>query len=108
MKILTTGGTGFIGSHLADFLISKKVSKKLLRVLDMAHYDEFFNFGNDYYNLDNELLGEETYEYCPNEDKIPHDGNYSIWNTVNHGKICLVCNKVWKRKEKLYQISKSK
>ena len=33
MKILITGGAGFIGSHLADYLISKKKIKKII-VLD--------------------------------------------------------------------------
>lgn len=33
MNILITGGAGFIGSHLSDFLISKKEIKKVV-VLD--------------------------------------------------------------------------
>lgn len=33
MKVLITGGAGFIGSHLADFLINKKKIKKII-VLD--------------------------------------------------------------------------
>ena len=33
MKILITGGAGFIGSHLTDYLISKKKIKKII-VLD--------------------------------------------------------------------------
>lgn len=87
---------------------TNKVSKKLLDLLDIdLAFDEFFSFGNDYYNLDKELLGAEVYEYCPNEDIIPHGYNYHMWDTIKHGKICLVCNKVWKRKEKLEKINKS-
>ena len=30
MNVLITGGAGFIGSHLADYLVSKKKIKKIL------------------------------------------------------------------------------
>jgi len=77
-------------------------------IINEKYLDEFSAFGNDFYNLDYDIVGTETYSYCPNEKIIDHGGLYHMWDTKNHGKICLVCNKTWKRKEKLQNIEKSK
>ena len=71
-------------------------------------YYDFSSFGNDYYNLDNEIIGVETYDYCPNHKKEIHKDDYSpyLWETKQWGKICPKCNPVIKRKEKLENINK--
>ena len=66
---------------------------------------EFYSFDNDYYSLDYQLLGKESYEYCPICYK-KGDFNY-MWETKKHGIICPVCNTVYKRKDKLDEITKN-
>ena len=66
----------------------------------LEYQDEFSSIGKDYYALDSEVIGIETYDYC----KI-HTTNH-MWDTVRHGKICLQCNPFYKRKDKLDQINK--
>jgi hypothetical protein len=83
---------------------SKKVKNKLLELLEDT--GEFYNFGKDYYDLDNEIIGVETYDDCP---KCKEKGKYNhMWKTLKHGKICLSCNQVWKRQEKLEKINNLK
>ena len=45
MNILITGGAGFIGSHLVDFLITKKEIKKII-VLDNIEDGSLKNLKN--------------------------------------------------------------
>jgi nucleoside-diphosphate-sugar epimerase len=45
MKILITGGAGFIGSHLSDYLVSKKKIKKVI-VLDNVKDGSLKNLKN--------------------------------------------------------------
>lgn len=75
-------------------------------IYDMLNedYDDFSRFDNDYYDLRNEIIGVETYDYCPNVNK--HNSYTHLWNTPKFGKICLICNPVHKRKEKLEKINK--
>lgn len=73
------------------------------RLLD-GEYHEFDEIDNDYYDLSHEIIGVETYDYCPN---VNTHGTYTrLWNTQKYGKICLICNPVHKRKEKLEIINK--
>ena len=65
---------------------------------------EFYSFDNDYYSLDYQVIGSESNESCP---KCKQKGDYQMmWNTKKHGLICLVCNPVYKRKDKLCEIKK--
>lgn len=65
-------------------------------------YYEFSSFGRDFYDLNKEIIGIETWEYCPNhEEKWGHN----IWDTLKYGKICLDCSPYLKRKEKLENIN---
>ena len=82
---------------------SKKIGEELKCIIEEPY--EFYHIGKDYYDLRHDFLGVETYEYCPNEKIIDHGYNYHLWETVKYGKICLVCNKTWKRKEKLEKIN---
>jgi len=68
-------------------------------ILEGDYYD-FPHIGINYYDLNSEIIGVEVYDSCPNCDTY-------MWNTVKHGKICLKCNKVYKRKEKLEKIEKN-
>ena len=97
---------------------TKKVLISLMNSYDTASDDyqtvedilydndtEFSSFGKDYYDLDCEILGIQTYISCP----IKHE-NYRkgyLWDTVRYGKTCLICNPVFKRKEKLENINKN-
>lgn len=66
-------------------------------------YYEFSSFGKDFYDLDKELIGVETWDYCPNhKEKWGHN----LWDTLKYGKICLECSPYLKRKEKLENINK--
>ena len=71
---------------------------------------DFSSFDNDYYSLDKEIIGVETYDYCPNHDKEIHKKDYSpyLWNTKKWGVVCLKCNPYIKRKDKLDAINKCK
>lgn len=70
---------------------------------------DFSPIGNDYYNLDREIIGIETYDHCPNHDKEIHKGDYSsyLWNTKKWGLICPKCSPYIKRKDKLDAINNS-
>lgn len=70
-------------------------------IIDGEYY-EFYAFGNDFYSLDKELIGIETYEYCPNHE---HQWGYNLWDLPKYGKICLSCSPLLKRKEKLENIN---
>jgi hypothetical protein len=61
-------------------------------------YEAFYEFGTDYYNLENDVIGVETWESCPKCHK-------HMWNVQKFGKTCLDCNPVFKRKEKLLKIN---
>jgi len=76
------------------------------RILDDDN--EFPPFGIDYYDLNAEVLGIQGWDLCPNAKIITH-GYHQIylWNTVKYGKTCLICNPVFKRKEKLKNINKN-
>jgi len=66
-------------------------------------YYEFSSFGKDFYDLDKELIGVETWDYCPNhKEKWGHN----LWDTLKYGKICLECSPYLKRKDKLENINK--
>jgi hypothetical protein len=67
------------------------------RILE-EDYEEFYEFGNDYYNLETEVIGVETWDSCPK-------CNNHMWNVQKFGKICLKCNPILKRKEKLEKIN---
>lgn len=62
--------------------------------------NDFSRFGIDFYDLNMEIIGVETYDDCPKDH-----GHY-LWNTVKYGKICPKCNPYYKRREKLEQIEK--
>ena len=67
----------------------------LLYILDDCY--EFYQFDKDYYNLNYQILGIETYEDCKN------NSSHKLWNTIKFGKICLDCRKI--RKDKLKRIN---
>lgn len=69
-----------------------------------SRYNEFYHIDNDYYDLRHDIIGIETYDYCPNVDN--HNSYTHLWQTRKYGKICLICNPVLKRKEKLEEINK--
>lgn len=72
--------------------------------------NDFSCFDNDFYNLDNQIVGVETYDYCPNAKKEIHNKDYAphMWNTRRWGIICLKCSPYVKRKEKIDFINKCK
>lgn len=66
--------------------------------------DEFSSFGNDYYALDAEINGVETFDQCPN---CKNKGEWAyMWNTQKYGKICIKCSPLLSRKEKLEILNK--
>jgi len=75
------------------------------------HDSDFSLLGNDYYDLRKEIIGVETYEDCPKKDRNnPNDSHQYydyMWDTAKYGKICLICNPYYKRKDKLIEINKS-
>jgi len=62
--------------------------------------NEFSHFDIDFYDLDKEIKGVETYDYC---DKHGKQSLVRIWNTVKFGRVCLECRK--ERREKLIKIN---
>lgn len=60
---------------------------------------EFYSIGNDYYDLENQIVGVETYDYCKKCKS-------AMWNTQKFGTICLKCDETHKRKIKLNNLSK--
>ena len=66
---------------------------------------EFSNIGKDYYALNVEIIGVETYDSCPKCGKGTYTGDY-MWDMPQYGKICLKCNPIFKRKDKLEEINK--
>ena len=67
--------------------------------------DEFSSFGKDYYDLNKEIVGVETYDYCENHG-FDNRYNYHLWDTQKYGKICLDCSPYLKRKDKLEALNK--
>jgi len=65
MKILITGGAGFVGSHLADVLIEKKHEVFILDNLDpQVHTNHQFRWP-EYLNKEaHKILGDIRYENC--------------------------------------------
>jgi hypothetical protein len=92
------------GSFLSD--------REYERIDDLLAYphDEFSHIGKDYFDLRAEVQGVETYEDCPNKERNKHShmgpASY-LWDTLKYGKICLVCNPYFQRKDKLEQINKN-
>jgi hypothetical protein len=83
-------------------------SREYSRTIDMidSHYnDEFYAIGKDFYDLNKQVIGVEVYESCPNKDKEDHKDSYYMWDTVQWGKICLICNPYFQRKDKLKEIN---
>lgn len=70
------------------------------RILE-DNYD-FSPFGKDFYSLDKEIIGIETYNYC---SSTKHEPYTRMWDT-KYGEICLICNPIFKRKKKLEIIDK--
>lgn len=66
---------------------------------------DFSNIGKVYYDLRAEVIGVETFDSCPKCGKGPYTGEY-MWDTPQYGKICLKCNPIFKRKDKLEAINK--
>lgn len=69
-----------------------------------GYYNEFYHIDNDYYDLRHDIIGVETYDYCPNVNN--HNSYTHLWQTKKYGKICLICNPIFKRKDKLDKINK--
>lgn len=88
-----------------NFDKSSDVYRDIQDILDGSR--DFYHIDNDYYNLDNEIIGVETYDYCPNHNKEIHKNDYSpyLWNTKKWGRVCIKCNPILKRKEKLDNIN---
>lgn len=76
--------------------------QEIENILD-GESDEFYLFGNDYYDLNKEIIGVETYDYCENHN---NKYMYHLWNTQKYGKICLECSPLLKRKDKLDVLNK--
>jgi hypothetical protein len=77
--------------------------REIESILDSDY--EFGSFDTDYYSLNEEIVGVETYSSCPVcESKNEHS---YMWDTKKFGRICLKCNPVYKRKDKLDKINKS-
>ena len=74
-----------------------KPSRIIDDILDGSY--DFSSFDNDYYDLGREVVGVETYGYCQKHDRE------RLWNTRKFGKICLICNPYYKRKDKLNAIN---
>ena len=55
-KILITGGAGFIGSHLAEFLLKKNYN---ITVFDR------YNSNNDWGHLENSKFKKDCHKGCP-------------------------------------------
>ena len=66
-------------------------------IKDILNGEIFYSFGSDFYDLNEQIIGVETYDYCPNTTN--HNNYTHLWNTLTHGKICLKCEEI--RKEKL-------
>ncbi len=77
--------------------------KEIKDILEGDH-DEFSSFGRDYYDLNKEIVGVETYDYCENHG-VDDRYNYRLWNTQKYGKICLECSPYLKRKDKLDKLN---
>lgn len=68
-------------------------------ILD-GDYEDISTFDFDYYDLQHDIVGVEVYETCPKCK------NYTMWKTQKYGQICLKCNPILKRAEKLEIINK--
>lgn len=68
---------------------------------------EFWHFGKDYYSLNMEIIGVETYIDCPKKSKDSYEYDHYLWDTPKYGKICPKCSPYFQRKDKLEQIQKS-
>ena len=82
---------------------SSEESRQIDAILDRDY--EFGSFDIDYYSLDTEVVGVETYDRC-NVCDSKNENSY-LWETKKYGKICLKCNPVYKRKDKLDKINNS-
>jgi len=59
---------------------------------------EFHSFGVDFYDLDKNVIGIESWDECPKCGE-------HFWHTPKHGRICISCNPYFQRKEKLKRIN---
>jgi len=79
--------------------------REILSILD-NDYEDFGPFGKDYYDLQYNIIGVETNSYCK---KCHKNGDYSyLYDTTKYGLICLKCDNIHKRKDKLDKINKFK
>jgi hypothetical protein len=76
-------------------------------ILDGEIYD-FSHFGVDFYDLERNVIGVQTFEECRNVKDGRHQNwnDRYMWETPKYGKICLICNPYYQRKDKLDQINK--
>ena len=90
---------------LSNYTENSREYNDIKEIIDGGH-DEFYYMGNEYYDLNKEIIGVETFENCPNNKDGKHHYSDYLWNTQKWGKICLVCSPFPKRKDKLEQINK--
>ena len=98
MTRLSENAKDYLINKLNDYSPGSDEYDMIERVLDGER--EFYSFGNNYYNLEKEVIGLETWDHCNNKSCDCH-----MWDTTKFGKICLVCNPILKRKEKLEKIN---
>ena len=82
--------------------------RTILGLIEEDYYsDGYFVFGKDFYDLNKQIIGIETYDNCANTDMVKHDYEEThLWDTLQFGKICLKCSPLPKRKDKLNNINK--
>lgn len=109
--------TTTIKDDLKKYVDSLKKNKKDGRVKNrILSVVEFLDEGgdfylksmfNDFYNLNNEIVGVELYHHLNSCPKFPEDYSHKVWDTVKYGMICLKCSKhIFERKDKLEKINK--
>jgi len=87
---------------LKELLEKYKDSKEhdiIENILDGSSYESYWTFGNDFYDIHHNIMGVELWEDCPK-------CNEHMWNTPKYKKICINCDPIFKRKDKLDIINK--